>query len=143
MNRREFLKRSLEGIFIGSILLISGCGNNPVSPEVYGGWAHGFWEATSGDIEISNEIGLISYNWYAIDTSSKGDNIFVTWDDGIACTKSSAYMKNNIIEMSVYNVKAEFEIKSNKEAIAYFISNGNSYKKGLTKIRNSPDVLCD
>lgn len=30
MNRREFLKKSLEGIIIGSISLISSCGKNPV-----------------------------------------------------------------------------------------------------------------
>jgi len=28
MNRREFLKKGLEGVVIGSILLISGCGKN-------------------------------------------------------------------------------------------------------------------
>ena len=33
MNRREFLKRSLEGIIIGSIPLISSCGKNPVESE--------------------------------------------------------------------------------------------------------------
>ena len=33
MNRREFLKKSLEGIIIGSIPLISSCGKNPVESE--------------------------------------------------------------------------------------------------------------
>jgi len=31
MNRREFLKKSLEGIVIGSVPLIYNCGKNPVS----------------------------------------------------------------------------------------------------------------
>lgn len=34
MNRREFLKKSLEGIVLGSILLISNCGKNPVEPDL-------------------------------------------------------------------------------------------------------------
>ena len=33
MNRREFLKKSLEGIVLGSIPLISSCGKNPVDSE--------------------------------------------------------------------------------------------------------------
>ncbi len=34
MNRREFLKKSLGGIIIGSIPLISGCSKNPVTYEL-------------------------------------------------------------------------------------------------------------
>lgn len=33
MNRREFLKKSLEGIVIASVLLISGYTENPVGYE--------------------------------------------------------------------------------------------------------------
>jgi len=33
MNRREFLRKSLEGIVIGTIPLISSCGKNPVKSE--------------------------------------------------------------------------------------------------------------
>ena len=33
MNRREFLKKGLEGIVIASVLLISNCSKNPVDSE--------------------------------------------------------------------------------------------------------------
>ena len=35
MDRREFLKKSLEGIVIGSVPLIYNCGKNPVNSELY------------------------------------------------------------------------------------------------------------
>ncbi len=34
MDRREFLKRGLGGIVVGSVLLVSGCGKNPVKYSV-------------------------------------------------------------------------------------------------------------
>jgi hypothetical protein len=34
MNRREFLKKSLEGLIIGSIPLILNCEKNPVKSEL-------------------------------------------------------------------------------------------------------------
>ena len=34
MNRREFLKRSLEGVAIGRILLIYSCGKNPLESDM-------------------------------------------------------------------------------------------------------------
>ena len=137
LNRRKFLIKSLEGIIVG-IPVIYYCGKNPVSPEQYRSWAHGYWKATSGNLNVTNEIGLIAYNFYGIDTKSKDDDVIVIWDNGVTCVFSSAYMKDNSIELQVYDVTAKFEIKNNIEAIAYFTSNDNSYVKGLTKIGDNP-----
>jgi len=137
------------------ILLVLSCAekNNPViSSSQYKDFAHGFWEAVSGDTLVTGEIGLIVYNWYAIDTKSNTDSVFVTWDDGIICTKTSALMKENIIEMVVNEIHNErlangihtkFTFKSDKEAFVTFKTTENLYEKQLLKIRKDPSVLCD
>jgi len=94
-------------------------------------------------ILVTGEIGLISYNWYAIDTKSNSDSVYVTWDDGIACTKTSALMKENIIEMVVNEIHTKFTFKSDKEASVTFKTKENLYEKQLLKIRNDPSILCD
>ncbi|MBN2031416.1 hypothetical protein JW824_14375 [bacterium] len=128
------------------ILFIPGCSEkqNPViSSSQYKDYAHGFWEAARGDIEVTNEIGLIVYNWYAIDTKSNGDSLYVTWDDGIACTKTSAIMKENMIEMQVNEIHAKFIIIDEKEAFVIFKTDENIYQKQLLKVRDDPSVLCE
>ncbi len=42
MNRREFLKKGLEGIVVGSIPLIYNCGKNPIKSEPISGYQ--FWD---------------------------------------------------------------------------------------------------
>lgn len=144
MNRREFLKKSLECIIV-SVPLIYNCGKDPSSPEVYDPVTlrtrfHGYWIATSGDTKVSGEIGLIVYNGYRIDTSTYDDDVIVIWDDGLTSRESIADMKNDIVEFQVLNVKAQFETKNHNEATAYFNSNGKSYKKELKKIGENPSL---
>lgn len=128
------------------LIFISGCSEskNPVlSSSQYQDFAHGFWEAVSGTTLVTGEIGLITYNWYAIDTKSKSDSVYVIWDDGIACTKKSALMKENVIEIIVNEIHAKFTFNSDKEASVTFKTDKNRYEKQLLKIRNDPTVLCD
>ncbi len=127
------------------ILSFQGCSekNNPfIGSSPYKDFAHGYWEAVSGDTQVSGEIGLISYNSYAIDTKSNGDSVYVTWDDGRLCTKTGAVMIRNIIEMQVNEIHAEFIIKNDKEASVIFQTKENLYRKQLLKIRDDPFVLC-
>ena len=79
MNRREFLKKSLEGIVIASIPLISGCGKNPVSSD--------------NDLETKSKIAFSSwegscYNLYKMNpdgsnlerlTQSEGNASYPSW----------------------------------------------------------------
>ena len=65
MNRRQFLKKTLEGIVIGSIPLISKCSKNPVeSPQELGyfplqvgnSWTHKITENNKTRYETNNII---------------------------------------------------------------------------------------
>jgi len=40
---------------------------NPITCQEYRKFAHGDWNAYSGDIQVVNEIGLIVCNIYSID----------------------------------------------------------------------------
>jgi len=127
------------------ILFIQSCSekDNPfIGSSQYKDFAHGYWEAVSGDTLVLGEIGLIHYNWYAIDTKSDNDSVYVTWDDGRGCTKTGALMIWNIIEMQVNEIHAKFIIKGDKEASVIFQTNENLYQKQLLKIRDDPSVLC-
>ena len=71
MDRREFLKRSLGGIVVGSVLLISGCGKNPLKSESERVVP---WESIDGvnlgdtpDI-VNNKLGTpnIKIDWYGV-----------------------------------------------------------------------------
>ena len=117
---------------------------NPVTSfsSQYKDFAHGYWEAVGGDTKVTEGIGLIVYNWYAIDTKSKDDSVAVIWDNGWNCTKTNATMKVNVIEMTVRGISAKFIVKNNKEATAYFKSNTKIYKKDLEKFRDDPTVYC-
>jgi hypothetical protein len=133
-------------LLIFTLLLILRCSedNNPIiNLSQYKEYAHGYWEAASGDTQVTNEIGLIVYNWYAIDTKSNNDSIYVTWDDGIACTKTIATINENKIELSVKDIYAKFTIVSSKNASVIFTTNENQYEKQLIKTRDNPLVLCD
>lgn len=133
-------------LLIFPLLLIIKCSedHNPIiNLYQYKEFAHGYWEAASGDTHISGEIGLIVYNWYAIDTKSNNDSVYVTWDDGIACTKTVAKMNENKIELSVKDIYARFTIVGSKYASVIFTTNENQYEKQLIKIRDNPWVLCD
>ncbi len=127
-------------------LLIQSCSENKnpvISSSQYREIAHGFWKAVGGDTLVTGEIGLIVYDWYAIDTKSKSYLVYVTWDDGLACTKTGAIIIDNTIVMSVFGIKTKFIIKSDKEASVTFKTNGRLYEKQLLKLRNDPRVLCD
>ena len=128
-------------LLIFPLLLILRCSedDNPIiSASQYKEYAHGFWEASSGDTEVTGEIGLIVYNWYAIDTKSHPDSVYVTWDNGIICTRSIAAINNNEIYFSVHDIHAKFTIYSSKYAFATF----NQYIKNLVKTSDNPIVLC-
>ena len=53
MNRREFLKKSLEGIIVG-IPLISGCGKNPLKSDIYPKTIYG----------ENLELSILKAEWY-------------------------------------------------------------------------------
>ncbi len=112
------------------------------STAAFKNYAHGYWEAVSGDISVNKEEAIIIYNWYAIDTATDNDSVTVTWDDGRACTKSPAIMKGNIIEFSEQGYDVRIEIDMNNGADASFKSLNKSYLKRLIKRRNDPTVLC-
>ena len=105
-------------------------------------YAHGYWEAVSGDINVNGEEALIQYSWYAIDTDSDKDSISVTWDDGRACTRSPAIINGNTIEFSAVSFDVKIEIDMNNGANASFKSLEKSYQKKLNKRRDDPTVLC-
>ena len=105
-------------------------------------YAHGYWKAVDGDINVNNVEPIVFYNWYAIDTRSGSDSISVTWDNGRDCTKSPAIMIGNLIVFSANGYNVKIEINMNKKANAYFNSSTKSYQKTLTKLRDDPNVLC-
>ena len=82
------------------------CSNHSPTESRYIDCANGLWEASSGDIHVTNEIGLIAYNSYAIDTKSNIDSVRVTWDDGLSCTTTMATMHENKIELTVNDIYA-------------------------------------
>ena len=146
----DHLTHSLShiGIFILLPILTIGCDitqpttgdiTQPTTDATSG--AHGYWKATAGDTQISSGPGLIVYNWYAIDTTGHGDSVFVTWDDHF-CIRTGALMENNIIQMVVSDVKAEFNIAGEGNASVVFDWNGVSYQKQLKKLRPDPTVFC-
>lgn len=138
-HKSAWIEISLAIIF----LFISSCSENGISSSEYKEFAHGYWKAVSGDTSVSGEIGLIVYNWYAIDTESNSDSVYVTWDDGLACTKTGGIMNDGTIEMSIYGIKTIFIIKSDIEASVTFKTNNDLYEKQLSKLRDDPRVLCD
>lgn len=134
-------------VFLSVVFLFSqSCtksGNPGIDSSQYKEISHGYWEAVGGDTSVTGEIGLIVYNWYAIDTKTDNDSVYVTWDDGIGCTKTNAMMKEDTIEMSVFGIETKFTIMNENEASVIFKTNLRSYEKQLLKLRNDPTVLCD
>ncbi len=130
---------------ISILMFIASCedGPNDSMDCPYCSWAHGFWEAIGGETQITGEIGLICYNWYAIETNTGSDSVSVTWDDGIACTTTAGTMHENRIHIEVGNVKADFEMHSELDATATFRTEDGTYTKNLEKKRDDPSVLCD
>ena len=143
MTRKILFRRILLGSLLLSILTCTESINPISSSSQYKDFAKGFWKAINGDTLVTDEIVLIAYNWYAIDTKSESDSVYITWDDGIACTRTASYMKVNIIEMTVDRIHGKFTIKNDLEASVMFKTDENLYEKQLLKIRNDPKVLCD
>ena len=105
MNRREFLKKSLEGIIVSSIPLISSCEKNPVSPDL---------ESRKKIVFSSNRGG--KYNIYTINLDGsdlkqltyEGNNIFPAWSpDGkkVAFVKENRYPESVVSDIYVISVQ--------------------------------------
>ena len=105
--------------------------------------ARGFWEVESVDPEISSGPAIVVRNWYAIDTTANIDTVTVTWDDGLACTKTVAEIEGDEIFIIVGSVEGVFKIHNDKSAAATFWWNESTCIKQLKKIRDDPQVFCD
>ena len=115
----------------------------PVPESIdYRSWARGFWWAVRGDTEISSGCGLFVYNWYAIETNTGSDSVIVTWDDGLACTRTPGTMYGNRITIEDCGVIALFEIHSDCKATSTFQTEDRTYTKTLQKERDDPFVWC-
>ncbi len=104
--------------------------------------ARGYWEATGGDTQISSGIGLLVYNWYAIDIKTAPDVMAVTWDDGLACTTTIGTITGNRIRIVVHHVEAVFELQDKRTINVTFKTDDKTYKKTLAKKRDDPKVYC-
>ena len=84
MNRREFLKKSLEGIVIGSILLISGYTKNPAkseTEEIILSISKTEWYTTTNKTESGLIFGHVRLK---ISGSTNGDRVtYLDYGDGI------------------------------------------------------------
>ena len=82
MNRREFLKKSLESIVIGSIPLISGCGKNPFKPEELSlSISKSEWYTTTHKTDTGLTFDIVRLK---ISGSTNGDRVtYLNYGDGL------------------------------------------------------------
>ena len=128
--------------FIFIVVLFYGCSS--VEPDInYRQAAEGFWKTTGGNVTNDEfEIGLIFYNWYAINTSKDAEKVFVTWDNGLNCTETEAALIGDKIIMKVKDINCAFKIVDEKSIEVVFITPNKTYTKYLEKISGDPRVLC-
>ncbi len=109
----------------------------------YKAMVRGMWQATSRDIANRSDPDLIFYNWYSFSPTSDSDSIFVTYDNGRACTSAPGQMfwRGRILVKSE-GVTAIFAVESNQRMSASFRWNGKTYTKRLEKMRDDPIESC-
>ena len=123
------------------VVIFLSCNKNPIiSSSQYKNFAQGFWRAVRGDTDISSGCGMVVYNWYAIETNTSSNSVIVTWDDGIACTRTPGTIYGNRITIEDCSVTAFFKIHSDSEATATFQTEDTTYTKRLKKIDDSPKM---
>lgn len=105
--------------------------------------ARGYWIKVAGDAPPPSQdaVRIYDYDWYAIDVYIDG-RAFVTWDDGLICTRSSGRMEDNEIRLTANDVTATFTFSDATHATATFQHGQDTYVKQLQKTRDNPRVQC-
>ena len=110
MNRREFLKKSLEGIVLGSITLIYNCSKNPVKSNISQGvkgrieFYEGNFMPSSSDIPLNGEVSYVKRKIFIFEKTHMND---VIAEEGGFYTA----IKSNLVDTTESDNKGYFAIQ--------------------------------
>jgi hypothetical protein len=132
MNRREFLKKSLEGIVIGNIPLIYNCVKNPVEPDFNFSQSNYFYYYYDQKIYLKPNLSIYAIKFKdGVDDNKKRDvllknNLTLFLDNPISNLYLVKVLTNNI------DKKEDFIKIPEIEYVSYYFITQNGYELFLT-----------